>query len=217
MCVNSVLLLQVQCPDTPPSLRGLNTKAPLSPSIRRTFCPQITLLRRQVYGELNLVRKGIFGCNLHFFLPSDVPSLSPLLLNIIALGIKLSMEKAVSFKWPQYFVHTFNFCQTLLYSKMLIKDFLRIWLTDITFSICTVSLFSILTSSILYAICTLAVLLSNRLRDWNWQSKILEKQVKGQCQLQKSCEKTLDDKYCRRIISDKYCPAIIICGLDGRE
>ena len=123
-CVSTALtLLQVHCPDSAPSLRGLNTKAPLSPSIRRTFCPQITLLRRQVYGELNLVRKGIFGCNLHFFLPSDVPSLSPLLLNIIALGIKLSMEKAVSFKWPQYFVHTFNFCQTLLYSKMLIKDF----------------------------------------------------------------------------------------------
>ena len=36
MCVNSVLLLQVQCPDTPPSLRGLNTKAPLSPSIRHS-------------------------------------------------------------------------------------------------------------------------------------------------------------------------------------
>ena len=36
MCVNSVILLQVQCPDTPPSLRGLNTKAPLSPSIRHS-------------------------------------------------------------------------------------------------------------------------------------------------------------------------------------
>ena len=59
-CVSTALtLLQVHCPDSAPSLRGLNTKAPLSPSIRRTFCPQITLLR-QVYVE----SKGIFGCNI---------------------------------------------------------------------------------------------------------------------------------------------------------
>ena len=70
-CVSTALtLLQVHCPDSAPSLRGLNTKAPLSPSIRRTFCPQIALLR-QSYVELNLVSGYIFYFNATFpLLPS---------------------------------------------------------------------------------------------------------------------------------------------------